>query len=33
MGTGNSAAIGFAGSNQIVGSNTIYQPVNGLVVQ
>jgi uncharacterized surface protein with fasciclin (FAS1) repeats len=32
-GTGNSAAIGFTGSNQIVGSNTIYQPVNGLIVQ
>ncbi len=33
MGTGNSAAIGFTGSNQIVGSNTIYQPVNGIIVQ
>ncbi len=33
MGTGNSSAVGMAGSNQIVGSSTIYQPVNGLLVQ
>jgi transforming growth factor-beta-induced protein len=33
MGTGNTTATGFAGSNQIVGSNTIYQPVNGLLMQ
>ena len=33
MGKGNSSTIGFAGSNQIVGSNTVYQPVNGLLVQ
>ncbi len=33
MGTGNSAAIGFAGPNQIVGSSTIYQPTNGLLIQ
>jgi uncharacterized surface protein with fasciclin (FAS1) repeats len=32
-GTGNSTPIGFAGSNQLVGSNTIYQPVNGILAQ
>ncbi|HSZ35410.1 MAG TPA: fasciclin domain-containing protein [Puia sp.] len=32
-GTGNSSAVGFVGSNQIVGTNTVYQPVNGLLVQ
>ena len=33
MGTGNTTATGFVGSNQVVGSNTIYQPVNGLLIQ
>ena len=30
-GTGNTTAAGFAGNNQLAGSNTVYQPVNGLV--
>jgi uncharacterized surface protein with fasciclin (FAS1) repeats len=30
-GTGNSSSIGFAGSNVVAGSNTIYQPVNGVL--
>jgi uncharacterized surface protein with fasciclin (FAS1) repeats len=32
-GTGNTTAVGFSGSNQIVGSNAIYQPVNGILMQ
>jgi uncharacterized surface protein with fasciclin (FAS1) repeats len=30
-GPGNSAPVGFAGSNQLAGTNTIYQPVNGVL--
>ena len=28
-----SSAAGFAGSNQLAGSNSIYQPINGVLMQ
>ncbi len=31
-GTGNTTAVGFAGSNQIAGTNTIIQPTNGVLM-
>jgi uncharacterized surface protein with fasciclin (FAS1) repeats len=31
-GSGNSAPVGFAGNSQLAGSNTIFQPVNGVVL-
>ncbi len=31
-GSGNSSSVGFAGSSQLAGSNTIFQPVNGVVL-
>lgn len=31
-GTGNTTAVGFAGSNQIAGTNTIVQPTNGVLM-
>jgi len=31
-GAGNATPVGFAGSNQLVGDNAIYQPINGLLM-